>query len=111
MAVDRSEVTRIAALVKLELEDHEIERMTEELTDILEHCRVLQQVDLSEAHRDARSAVSAPERRPGTLVPDELALPLPDLAPSHEEGFFLVPRLPGMDAGDRDRGSEESEGP
>lgn len=111
MAVERSEVTRIAALAKLEFEDHDIERMTEELNDILEHFRVLQQVDLPEVNHDARPAAPAPERRPGTLARDELSLSLSDLAPSHEEGFFLVPRLPALDAGTRDGGVGEGENP
>ena len=110
MAVDRSEVTRIAALAKLDLDDHEIERMTEEMNDILEHCRVLQQMDLSDVHQEARSAASAPERPPGTLSRDELSFSVSDLAPSFEEGFFLVPRLPALDAGPRDGGAGEAEG-
>ena len=111
MAVERSEVTRIAALAKLELEDHEIERLTEELNDILEHCRVLQQVDLPEVDPDSRSLASTPERKPGTLARDELSLSLSDLAPSQAEGFFLVPRLPALDAGSRDGGGGEGENP
>lgn len=111
MAVERSEVTRIAALAKLELEAHEIERTTEELNDILDHCRLLQRVDLSDEHQNARPAASAPERRPGTLARDELSLSVSDLAPSHGEGFFLVPRLPALDAGTRDGGEGEGEEP
>ncbi len=111
MAVERSEVTRIAALAKLELENNEIERLTEELNDILEHCRVLQEVDLPDVDPDPRADASAPERRPGTLARDELSLSLSDLAPSNEEGFFLVPRLPALDAGPRDGGGNEGEIP
>ncbi|MFV2006027.1 MAG: Asp-tRNA(Asn)/Glu-tRNA(Gln) amidotransferase subunit GatC [Longimicrobiales bacterium] len=111
MAIERSVVTRIAALAKLELEEHEVERMTRELNDILEHCRALQRVDLSEVNHDARSATSAPERRPGTLVRDELAFSLSDFAPSHVEGFLLVPRLPAPAAGSRDGGAGEGEAP
>ncbi len=111
MAVERSEVTRIAALAKLEFEDHEIERLTEELNDILEHCRVLQKVDLPEVDSDPRSVASTPERRPGTLARDELSLTLSELAPSNEEGFFLVPRLPALDAGSRDGGAGGGENP
>lgn len=111
MAVERSEVTRIAALARLEIGDHEIERMTQELNDILEHCRVLQQVDLPEVDSDPTSASWAAERTPGTLVRDELSLGLSDLAPSMREGFFLVPRLPALDARARDRGAGEGEDP
>jgi len=111
MAVERSEVNRIAALAKLELEDHEIERLTEELNDILDHCRVLQKIDLPEEDSDPRSGASAPERRSGTLARDELSLSLSDLAPANEEGFFLVPRLPALDVGSRDGGAGEGENP
>ncbi len=111
MAVERSEIKRIAALAKLEVEDHEIERMTKDLNDILEHCRVLQNVDLPEVDPASRSDASAPERRPGTLARDELSSSLFDVAPSHEEGFLLVPRLPALEAGPRDRGAGEDEDP
>jgi aspartyl/glutamyl-tRNA(Asn/Gln) amidotransferase C subunit len=111
MAIERSVVTHLAALAKLELDDHEVERMTQELTDILEHCRALQQVDLSEGNQAARSATSAPERTPGTLVRDELALRISDLAPLHMEGFFLVPRLAAMVGGARGGGAGEGEDP
>ena len=106
MTVERSEVTRIAALAKLQLEGHEIERLTKELNDILEHCRALEQVDLLEETGVKASAASAPERMPGSLARDELAVSLSDLAPANQEGFFLVPRLPALDAGARHDGSE-----
>ena len=107
MAVERSEVTRIAALAKLRFDDHEIGRLTEELNDILEHCRALERVDLSEEDRDAGSDASAPERMPGALVRDVLTVSPSELAPSKTEGFFLVPRLPALDMGARDDGSGE----
>lgn len=111
MAVERSEVMRIAALAKLEIGDHEIERMTQELNDILEHCRVLQQIELPEVDPDPTPVASAAHRRPGTLVRDELSLSLSDMAPSIREGFFLVPRLPALDARARDGGAGEGEDP
>ena len=107
MAVDQSEVTRIAALANLQLDDHESERLTEELNDILEHCRTLGQVELLDENGNRGSAASAPERVPGSLARDELTLSLSDLSPSHQEGFFLVPRLPALDAGARHDGSGE----
>jgi len=110
MAVERSEVTRIAALAKLRLDDHEIEQVTEELNDILEHCRALQRVELSEEDHGLGSDVSAPERVPGALVRDELALSLGELAPSNEEGLFLVPRLPALDGDAREHDSGDGAG-
>ena len=72
---------------------------------------MLQQVDLPEVDPDSRSLASTPERKPGTLARDELSLSLSDLAPASKEGFFLVPRLPALDAGSRDGGAGGGENP
>ena len=102
MAVERSEVTRIAALAKLQLRDDEVARLTGELNDILEHCRALAEVDVSDDDVVDESGVSAPERRPGTLARDVLGAPISSLAPSSVDELFLVPRLPALDTSSGD---------
>lgn len=45
MALTREQVTHIAELAKLELSDAEIERMTRQLSEILDYAEMLNQLD------------------------------------------------------------------
>lgn len=113
MTVDRSEVIRIAALAKLRLRDEEVDRLTGELNDVLEHCRTLANVDVSDEGSGDGSTGGAPERRPASLSKDVLGASIADLAPSSRDGFFLVPVLPALDArgGRPEAGKGDASGP
>lgn len=99
MSVTREEVERIAALARLEMGEDEAESLRKDLSGILEHVETLGQagrVDRSiptAAHRSG----AAPFREDGEVAPDRLMRGLDELAPRWEEGFFTVPRLPGLD--------------
>lgn len=100
MAVSKDEVERIAALARLRLEGAESERLAEDLSSILAHMETLGEADISEV-----SAVGdmtewpAPFRDP-EQNPDPLAASPEHLAPAWREGFFIVPRLPGVEGSD-----------
>lgn len=101
MAVSREDVAKIAELARLHPDEGAIERLTGELNGILEHVRVLGEVDVSEVDEDRWTLSEVePFRDPG-LPRDELAPGAPgDRAPQWRDGFFLVPRLPALDGGD-----------
>ena len=46
--IDRDQVLHVARLARLRLTDEEIERMTGELSDILEHIEAIQALDLDD---------------------------------------------------------------
>ncbi len=97
MGVTPEEVRRIAALARLRLEAGEVERMSAELSGILDHVRALEGVEEDATPSPPRDLQSAPLRADGG-VPDTLGR-LPDqLAPAWTEPFFVVPRLAAMDA-------------
>lgn len=112
MTVSIREIRRIAALARLRLEPEEAERLARDMSSILDHVAVLGRAaeplagvevpgGRGESARpggeDAReAAAAAPERE---TAPDPLAEPLARLAPDWREGFFVVPRLPGVAGG------------
>jgi aspartyl-tRNA(Asn)/glutamyl-tRNA(Gln) amidotransferase subunit C len=103
MAITPEEVRRVAALARLRLDDAEAVAMAGELGAILEHVRVLQRAD----GRD--EVPGGAEERTLPLRADAYGADLlhrsPDMiAPAWEDGFFVVPRLPALDADARRAG-------
>jgi aspartyl-tRNA(Asn)/glutamyl-tRNA(Gln) amidotransferase subunit C len=105
MSVDRAEVDRIAQLARLSLGDEEADRLTAEMNVILAHVELLRTVD-SEGSRTTQpregeekvSVIQGARDEIGT--PDPLSESPSTFAPEWEEGFFVVPPLPGVVAED-----------
>jgi aspartyl-tRNA(Asn)/glutamyl-tRNA(Gln) amidotransferase subunit C len=100
MGVSREDVRKMAELSRLHPGDGAVERLTDELNGILEHIRSLEDADVSSVEdSDPWRSGSLPFRR-SDEGPDRLTLGAPgDRAPSWVDGFFVVPRLPALDAG------------
>jgi aspartyl-tRNA(Asn)/glutamyl-tRNA(Gln) amidotransferase subunit C len=90
MAVSRDDVLRTATLARLRVEPDRVDAVAAELSSILAHMEVLQQVDVSAVEPFAD--VSMPLRE-DVVAPVTLAKTREDNAPIMREGFFLVPRL------------------
>lgn len=91
MAVTPDVVRRIAELAALRLRPEEVDRLTGELTSILEHMETLEEVRRDTAERTgALGSTPTQSDRPG---PDRLAQPPQAWAPGWQDGFFTVPRL------------------
>ena len=90
MKLSREEVLRIARLARLGLTEAEIDRLGEQLSDILENFEILQQVDTGDVPPTAQSidlqnVVSDDEVAP-SLPPGEILAN----APRKEGDFFRV---------------------
>ena len=98
MSVDRAEVERIAALARLRLEEAEVDSLTEEMNQILEHARRLRGLETGGEPSVVSPSGSGPAgtRTEEAEAPDRLYRPLTDFAPRMEGGFFLVPPPPGV---------------
>ena len=110
VTVSIREIHRIAALARLRLEPGEAERMARDMSSILEHMAVLGEVTALEPSpasgvprtedaawprsEDPGGTGSAAEG--GETMPDPLERPLSHMAPDWRDGFFVVPRLPGV---------------
>ena len=97
MAVSRDEVRRIAALARLRIEGEEADRLARDLTLILDHIETLAQADVSVAPAvESMTEGPAPYRDPGVEA-DPLVWSAETFAPEWRDGFFVVPRLPGVE--------------
>ncbi len=96
MAIDRSEVLRIAELAKLEFSASELDSFTAQFQEILEYVETLKEVSVEgvdpTSHAATAAAAGAPLRedrlRPSLPVADALAN-----APDPGGGCFRVPKV------------------
>ena len=90
MALTADEVRYIAKLARVALTDAEVERLGVELSSILEHFQVLNDIDTSDVPPTAQSfdlhnVERADETRPSHSLEDVLRN-----APRREDGYFRV---------------------
>jgi aspartyl-tRNA(Asn)/glutamyl-tRNA(Gln) amidotransferase subunit C len=89
--IDREEVLHVARLARLRLDEAEVERMTGELSAVLDHIARIAELDL-----DGVPPTSHVVELTGRLRPDEPRPSLPhdvalEQAPAVADGGFLVP--------------------
>ena len=89
-------MARIARLAELEVAAGDVDRLTAQLDGIVAYVG-----QLATLGDPGGVATTVPARatvlREDRVDPIPLSRPLADLAPEFRDGFFLVPRLPGMD--------------
>ena len=93
MTIDRTAVDHVARLARLALSEDERQRMSAELTVILEHAEKIQALDLDgvepTAHAVALENVLRKDEVTPSLPPEEALRN----APEAEDGRFKVPRI------------------
>ncbi len=90
MALSTDEVRHIARLARIALSDDEVERMREQLSSILDHFAVLNEIDTDDVPPTTQSfELTNVERadEPGSSIERDEAL---DGAPRRENGYFRV---------------------
>ncbi len=90
MKLSREEVLHIARLARVDLTEEEIDRLREQLSDILENFEILQQVDTTDvsptAHTVALQSVMREDEVAPSLPPDDIL----SNAPRREGDCFRV---------------------
>jgi aspartyl-tRNA(Asn)/glutamyl-tRNA(Gln) amidotransferase subunit C len=90
MKISREEVLHIALLARLGLNEEEVDRLSEQLSDILENFEILQQVDTTGIPPTAQSIalqnVTAEDKVAPSLPPDDVLAN----APQKEDDFIRV---------------------
>lgn len=97
MKITREDVLHIARLAEIAVADAELPPLVEQLDRIVGY---VAQLDQAPEESDLPPFVPGPERvawREDEIRPVPLALPPAELAPEWREGFFVVPRLGGME--------------
>lgn len=100
MAVTREELLGLAALARLELSEAELGRLIDQLNRILRHVDELAELGPLEGIPEVGAAECAAPLRGEEAGPDTLTMPPSELAPDWREGFFVMPRLAALDAGE-----------
>ncbi len=90
MKLSREDLLHIALLARLGLTETEVDRLSEQLSNILENFEILQQVDTTDIPPTAQSIALK-----NVLRDDEVAASLPESeilanAPQRDGGFFRV---------------------
>ena len=90
MKLSREEVLRIARLARIDLTEEEINRMSEQLSNLLEHFEVLQQVNTEGVTPTAQSVTLQSVMREDNIIPSLSVDDILDNAPKREGYFFRV---------------------
>lgn len=109
MAIERSDLLRVAELARLKLSEAELERLTRDCRAILEYFGALRELDLRHVEPWGSAGEAAPLRE-DRVDPDPLHRAPDELAPAWRDGLFVLPRLPAMEAESWDD-EETDEGP
>ena len=89
--IDRDQVLHVARLARLELSDEEVERMSSELSSILDHVEKINELDLEgvapTSHVVELENVLRPDEPRPSWPREQILAEAPDVA----DGFFRVP--------------------
>jgi aspartyl-tRNA(Asn)/glutamyl-tRNA(Gln) amidotransferase subunit C len=89
--IDRDQVLHVARLARLELADEEVERMSSELSSILDHVEKINELDLEgvapTSHVVELENVLRPDEPRPSWPREQILAEAPDVA----DGFFRVP--------------------
>lgn len=90
MAITRDEVLHIARLARIALSDDEVERLSAQLSSILEHFATLASVDTTSVEPTAHPLPLANVMRADTVEPGLTQEDVLANAPDQEDGFLRV---------------------
>ncbi len=93
MALDKSEVEKIAQLARLHISAEEAEEVAGRITDILALIDQMQAVDTSQVEALAHPLDVVQRLRADEVTEQDRRDALQELAPASEDGLYLVPRV------------------
>jgi len=97
MRISRDDVLHIARLAELAVDDAEVERLTRQLDDIVGYVAQLEALPPEPGAELFHPGPRELAWRTDEVRPQPLAFPPSELAPEFRNGFFVVPRLTGME--------------
>ncbi len=93
MALDRSEVEKIAHLARLHISDAEAEEVTGRITDILALIDQMQSVNTDNVEPLAHPTDAVQRLRKDEVTAENNRERLQELAPESQDGLYLVPKV------------------
>jgi aspartyl-tRNA(Asn)/glutamyl-tRNA(Gln) amidotransferase subunit C len=97
MRISRDDVLHIARLAELAVNDDEAERLAKQLDDIVGYVAQLDALPPEPGGELFHPGPAELAWRADEVRPQPLALPPSAIAPEFRHGFFVVPRLTGME--------------
>jgi aspartyl-tRNA(Asn)/glutamyl-tRNA(Gln) amidotransferase subunit C len=88
MTVDEEEVRHVASLARVDLDEEEVDRFTEQFADILDYFEALDEVPEIEAEAELANVMRPDEVREGLSQEEAL-----QNAPETEDGYFKGPKV------------------
>jgi aspartyl-tRNA(Asn)/glutamyl-tRNA(Gln) amidotransferase subunit C len=104
MTIDRTDLERIAELARLQLSEEELRKFTRDCQAILAYFEAIRGLDVTDA-APAGALENPTPMREDSVGGDRLERAPAEIAPAWREGYFVLPRLPAMDA--EGEGAEE----
>lgn len=95
--IGREDVLHVAELAALEVPDHELPPLVEQLRRIVDMVEQLREVPAGEQAPQFIAGPAAAALRPDGLAPEPLAHPPATMSPAFRAGFFTVPRHAAME--------------
>jgi len=93
MALDKAEVEKIAQLARLHVTEGEIETVAERISDILDLIDQMQAVDTDGVEPLSHPLDAVQRLRVDTITETDQREALQTIAPSTENGLYLVPKV------------------
>ena len=94
MSINEKTTAKVAHLAKLELNDADLKRYTEDLGNILDMVMIMQQVDTGDVEPMSHPSLTMVARQRNDQVLETNQRELMQLiAPETEKGFYLVPKV------------------
>jgi len=93
MALDRSDVEKIAHLARLQIDEQDIPQYTENLSSILDLVNQMQAVDTTDIEPMANSHDAVQRLRADEVTEPDNREKLQSIAPAAEAGLFQVPKV------------------
>ena len=93
MALDKSEVAKIAHLARLHINESEAEEVAKRITDILALIDQMQSVNTDDVSPLAHPLDVVQRLRPDVVTETDQRDALQALAPASESGLYLVPQV------------------
>ena len=91
--ISKNDVKYIAGLSRIYLEDHELERLTKDLENILDYVNQLKQLDVTDVKPTSHVLPLKNVYREDTLQPSLSQQEVLKIAVAEHKGFFKVPRV------------------
>jgi aspartyl-tRNA(Asn)/glutamyl-tRNA(Gln) amidotransferase subunit C len=96
MSIDRNEILRVANLVELGVSDEEVERLVQDIGNIVDYVSQLAELPAGDEGPPFLPGPAQVELRDDVVAPIPLARSPAEMAPEFIDGFFVVPRLEAM---------------